>query len=209
MNARDAVKQIKSVKPDRLLVHDRDGQPVTVVLATLGRHRWQRLEEMLDTRAWTRVECFTAKGDLLREVQAEGAPARDREEVVEVDAVSEVERLTAIMLKVQTQAMGVQSSQIDRALAAFEKMAAIMSDAMITVRDSYDMALKLQAAALTQASGGEDAGMDGSMMQLMQMALALKGGGFGPFGAKPAAPPPPRPKTTTPPAGAGTSAKPA
>lgn len=199
MNASDAVKQIKSVKPDRLVIHDRDGQTVPVVLSQLGRQRWQRLEEMLDSRAWVRIECTTTKGELLREVVADhAAPREEADELVTVDdAIGDVERLTKIMLRVQERAMGLQSSQIDRAMGAFEKMANIMADAMIAVRDSYEMAMKMQATALAANAAGGDGELDQSMMQMFQMAMALKG--MPSFGPKPAPPPRPGPKTTTPP----------
>lgn len=189
MTTKDAVKKIKSLRPDKLGIRDRDGAISPVVIEQLGRQKWQRLEEMLDGMAWTKVSCMTGKGELLGEVHADDAPAREVDREVEISPVDEVERLAAIMLRVQEGSMKLQTTQIDRALTAFEKMAEVMTDAMITVRDSYEMAMKLQAAALTAASGGEVDGADAQMKEMLQMAMMLKG-------LIPSKAPP---KTTTPP----------
>ena len=192
METKETVKQIRAVKPDRLDIYDRDMRVHPVVIEQLGRQKWQRLEEIIDGIPWVKIACLTSKGELLKPIHSDAGPARADDQVVEVDPVSDVERLTTIMLRVQEKAMAMQLPQIDRALTSLERMGQIMSDAMVTVRDSYELAMKLHATALAGAVD-PDAGPDDQMQKFLGILMMLKGMP-NPFGsAPPKTAPGPRP----------------
>lgn len=171
----NVVKIIQRVKPAIVIIHTRDQESRRIDVASLGRVKWARLARLLAKTPWVRLELTTARGDLLEEIESEESGSVDQGEDVQADAVDQVDRLAVIMGRVQAQAMSTRGAEIDRALTAFERMASVLTDAMITVQESYQLAMKIQATALTANASGPEGGADEIMMKVLQLAALSRG----------------------------------
>lgn len=157
-------------------------------------NKWELLLDTLNTWRWTHIEALDDKGNVLGAIDRE-AEDEDEDEFVDVE-VDRVDKLTAIMMRVQQNTMLECRRMTADQTKVFGDMAASMMEAMRVMQDSYQTAIRMTATAAAASVTSEDGGQD-AVMKMVQMAIALKTGSPMPsMPPRPAPPQRPRPQPT-------------
>lgn len=190
------IKALHKVKPAKVLVTERGKEQPRAIALSKGRNRWRALLDTLDALAWTSIEardeqdatlCIITPEDddestaLVPSGGADGGPP---------DRVDDVRDIVLIMRDVQRETLREARDIFAAQADATSRMLDSVTDAMRTMREAYEMALRLATA--NAATGGSDS--DG-ITNLMQMAAMMNGMGGGgrvvPMQPRPAPSPPP------------------
>lgn len=164
------IKAMHKAKPARVRVVERGGAAKEVRL-TQGRNRWRALADMLEAVAWERVEGLDEQGAVL--VVCQSGDDDDEGEVVEQtsERVDDVRALVGMMQKVQAdtlrEARAIYAAQAD----AMSRVLDAATESLRTAQQAFDMALKVQAAAMTRSDGEQPDGAN--VMQMLQMAMMM------------------------------------
>jgi hypothetical protein len=178
----DLVDELKKYKPTSLRVELEDGTLRTVPMPKAGA-RWAKAVRVLDALPWVKVECLDGKGGILGVVEAE-----EEDDPAERLGDGGAAALGKVLVAVMQSTMGEFRKTFESQLKGMAEIQRAMTDGMAAVTESYQTALRVQAASLAGAAAGES-GHDEvvKMMQLAAMMLhkqpavaaAPAGGGHG------------------------------
>jgi len=172
------IKALHKVKPAAVLVYERGKAEPRNVRLSKGRNRWRALLDVLDALAWERIEALDESQP--PQTLAIIEPEEDDESTALVpsdhggppDRVDDVKDIVLIMRDVQRETLREARDIFAAQADATARMLDSVTEAMRTMREAYEMALKLATA--NAATGGGDS--DG-ITNLMQMAMMMNGGG--------------------------------
>jgi hypothetical protein len=182
------IKQLRKFKPTKFSATLRDGTVRELVLATRA-NKWELLLDTIGTMPWVRIEAQDEAGRVLGAVDRDDEDAADDDD--EGGIADDVERLTRIMKDVQTSTMVECRRMFADQTRVNAEMAAGMLESMRVMQESYQMAIKMTAMSAVSTNG--ETGEQDKVMQMIQMAMAMK---FGtPMPAIPATKPAPAPPT--------------
>ena len=139
------------------------------------QNRWELLSDTLAVLRWEIIEALDDKGVVLGAVEREG----DYEYEDAGDDVDRVKALTQIVVNAIQSTMQESRKMFADQLTATSALVKEMVDAMHVIRESYALAMKVQATA---GVGEED---NDEVMKMLQMAWAMKNGGMPSMNAKP------------------------
>lgn len=156
------------------------------------RHKWERVVEVLDTLAWTRVECLDKSGSLLGVINGQESD----------DAPADVKALAAreyafgeLLLRAADQAVKRHTEQLQPMLDGYQALAAQQAELLVGLLSRLGAVIEMQHEAATiLARGAAAPGAEDVMGQLLlaklgvlprQVAAATARGAAPDNGAKP------------------------
>jgi hypothetical protein len=159
----DLVEVLKKYVPTALRVELTNGTLRTVPMAKAG-NKWSRAVKILDALDWVKVECLDGKGGVLGVVEADLEV--DDEPAMDAGSAS----LAKVMLEVMRSTMREFRSTFGEQLKGMAELQKALTDGLSTVTESYQTAMRVQAAHLTSATseGGNE-----EVMRMLTMAMAL------------------------------------
>lgn len=162
------IAALRKHKPTKFEATLRDGTKKQIPLSTKA-NRWELLSDTLEVIPWVTIEALDNEGQTL------GAIEREGEFDDELDPeVARNEGFARIIAGVVSTTMAECRKMFGESMRANQDMARSMSESLHVVNDSYNLAMKIQAATLGQAATpeGED-----NVFKMIQMAMMLKQGG--------------------------------
>jgi hypothetical protein len=184
------IAALRKHKPTKFEATLRDGTTKTITLST-KQNRWELLSDTLEALPWVSIQSLDNDGNVLGAIDREG----DYEEI-DPD-VLRGEGIAKIILNAVQVAMSETRKMFADSMKANADMCRSMLESQHVVVESYQLAMKVQAATIGQSAPGEE----DNVMKMLQMAMALKMGG------SPSIAITPPPKPANPPAN-GASKKP-
>lgn len=155
----------------------RDGSHKAIPLSTKA-NKWELLSETLSRLPWATVEALDGEGAVLGIVEREDDSHDDDDDV---ETVSELHALAVILKDIQQTTLEQARRMFSDVIAAQSRLVENCIESTNAVRESYTLAMKVQATHnIVEGAGGEGAEKD-AVMQMIQGALALKFGGAMPF----------------------------
>lgn len=186
LDRRDPViAKLRRLKPYQLRIELRDGTERKADIPKQG-NKWERLAKLLDSLVWERIEAQDKEGKILGVVEAEPDPELDDDEE-DGNAASDFAQgcklganvAVAVMRTTQKETRAMFATQME---GQAHLMTAVI-DGMNSIRDSYQLALRVQHATLS--SQGNEGGDEVTNMMKMAMTLATM-----PKAPTPTTPPP-------------------
>jgi nitrate reductase NapAB chaperone NapD len=169
------IKELRAYKPARFECVLRDGTRKALLLSG-KQNKWELLSDTLSKLQWTSIEALDAEGRILGVVERE-----DDSEPEELDSVSELHAFALILQQNTSHTMDQCRRMYGDVISAQSALVANAVEATNAVRESFQLALKVQATqGIADAVGGEEGG-DDPLMRMMTAAMALK---FGPQAAQ-------------------------
>jgi len=179
---------LRRFKPTKFEVTLADGTKKPVPLQTKA-NRWELLSDLLEKLPWVHIEAQDTEGNIL------GAIERDADVDVEPDTdIVRAEGLARVIVNAVAMAMSETRKMFADTMRAQTEMMRSMAESSHFVSQSYQTAMRVQASTIATPEGDAD----DKLMQMIQMALALRGGAQPTINlgvTKPAATPP-RPAAT-------------
>lgn len=163
----DLVEELKKYKPTSLRVGLDDGTLRTVPMPKAGA-RWAKAVRVLDALPWVKVECLDPKGGILGVIEL---PEEEVDPAAELGDGGQA-AMAKVMLSVMQSTMGEFRKTFESQLKGMAEIQRAMTDGMAAVTESYQTALRVQAASLASAATGE--GGNDEVMRMLQMAMMLR-----------------------------------
>lgn len=177
------IAKLRRLKPAKFEVTLRDGTKKNVPLSS-KQNRWEQLLDTLDAMQWVAIEAQDADGQVLGACEREG----DWEDEIELDGdIERGQAFAKIILNAVATAMSETRKMFDAQMRAQTELTRAMLDSQHVLVESYSLALKVQATSMGQMPEGPE---QDKVMQMLQMAMAIKSGGSP---AITITPPPPKP----------------
>ena len=183
------IAALRRFKPHSFVVNVRGGEQRKVPLST-KQNRWELLSDTLSILPWETIEAFDTSGNLL------GAVERDGDELDEGlgDDVTDVGAMSRLILDAVRVTMQETRRMFADTIQGFGELTKGMLESMHVMRESYSMAMKVQAsAAALEGDEGNDA-----VAKMLQMAMQLQMGSKLAQAALPSKPKPAPTKPTKP-----------
>lgn len=174
------IAALRKHKPHKFEAVLRDGTKKTIPLSTKA-NRWELLSELLDAIPWVSIEALDTDGQTLGAVEREGDFDEGDPDIIRAEGMSRV------ILQAITVAMQETRKMFADTMKANADMARSMLESQHVVIESYQLAMKVQAASIGSPEEKDN------VMEMMKMAMMLRGGGT-PSLTVTAAPPGARPK---------------
>jgi len=172
MSKVDIVEELKKYTPVGLRVELGDGTAKAVAVARSG-NRWSKSAKIIESLDWVRIECLDKDGKVCGVIECD---EDDEDDYIDDAAPDANVKLARVMVDVMRCSVREFRSTFEGQMNAMTKLCEAMTSGLASVSESYQQALKVQAAQLTMGAGGGD----DDVMKMMQMAMMLKGGGIPP-----------------------------
>jgi pectin methylesterase-like acyl-CoA thioesterase len=163
------------MKAAKLVATMRDGSTKPLVLSTKA-NRWEQLLEVMEALPWVSIEGTDADNGVLGIVERDENHAWEDDEVSGDSMVDTVERLVKINMAAVAGAMQETRKMFADVLKAQSDVIASVVEAQGALSNTYQQAMRVQAANMAIPGGGED----DQVMKMMAMALMQKGGAMKP-----------------------------
>lgn len=164
----ELVDELKKYKPTSLRVELEDGTLRTVPMPKAGA-RWAKAVRVLDALPWVKVECLDGKGGIVGVVEMPEDEPDPSEQLGDATGAA----IAKVMVAVMQSTMQEFRKTFESSLKAMADMQRAVSDSMTAVTDSYQTALRVQAASLAGAgAGGGSEGHD-EVVKMMQLAAMM------------------------------------
>lgn len=164
----DLTEELKKYKPTSLRVELEDGAMRTVPMPKAGA-RWSKAVKVLDALPWVKVECLDGKGGVIGVIVM---PEDEEPEDLDVGS-GEVAALGKVMLQVMQTTMSEVRKMFGDQLKGMADMQRAMSDGVSAMAESYQTALRVQAATLAASGGAGGEGNHDEVMKMMQLAFMM------------------------------------
>jgi hypothetical protein len=197
------VKRLRQFKPTKFLATLRDGSTRELGLSTKA-NKWEQLLNVIEAIPWVRIEALSDDNVVL------GIVDQEVDDDLEDDAGSDagdVMALTKIMMQVQQSTMLECRRMFEGQHRVQAEMASSMMDSLRAMQEGYQLAIKMTAMAGATSGGDPETGEPDKVMQMIQMAMAMKFGTPPPTLTSPKPAPKPAPKPEAKPAPNGVIVK--
>jgi hypothetical protein len=159
----DLVEELKKHKPVSLRVELDDGTLRTVPMPKAGA-RWSKAVKVLDALPWVKVECLDGKGGIVGVIEAD----EEDEPEPELGGTSEATALAKVMLAVMQTTMSEVRKMFGDQLKGMADMQRAQSEAMTSLSETYQHAMRVQASTVVPTAGEQD-----EVVNMMKMAMMM------------------------------------
>jgi hypothetical protein len=163
------IAALRRFKPTKFLATLRSGDTRELALSTRA-NKWELLLDTIGAMPWTRIEALDDKNVVLGAVDQDAQDEPDDDEVIG----GEVMALTKIMQQVQASTMVECRRMFESQTRVQAEMAKAMLDGMHAMQEGYQVAIRMTAMSATRSASEDGPGEQDKVMQMIQMAMALK-----------------------------------